>query len=232
MNTAACCIERLGDAALLLRFGDRIDATLNAQVHRVARHLACAQPRWLLDLVPAYATLGVFVDIEAVDDERMHFAGDPLDVVEVWLHDALKRIPADGDVAPTRRIEIPVDYGGTHGPDLAALAAHARMPVDEVVRRHSSVDYTVAMLGFAPGFPYLLGLDPALAMPRLATPRERVPAGSVAIGGAQTGLYPQAGPGGWRLIGHTDAVLFDPQRAAPTALQPGDRLRFVVRSLA
>lgn len=218
-------LERLGDSALLLRFGDRIDAALNARVLQAVEMLRSERPAWLQDIVPAYAALALFVDTVA-----MGVPGDPLDVAERWLHARLNAPPAQRTIAEDRCVEILVDYGGDAGPDLAALAAHAGLTADEVVRRHTASDYRVAMLGFAPGFPYLLGLDPALAMPRLATPRERVPAGSVAIGGAQTGLYPQAGPGGWRLIGRTDAVLFDPARDPPTVLQPGDHVRFVARS--
>lgn len=215
--------ERLGDAALLLRFGDIIDAAINARVHAVTRHLLGARPPWLLDCVPAYATLGVFVDVTQLDD-----AADPLDAAEAWLHERLSTIAGEDDAsAQDRVVEIAVRYGGDAGPDLADVAAHAGLTPDAVVQRHSAGDYTVAMLGFAPGFPYLLGLDPALATPRLATPRADVPAGSVAIGGAQAGLYPQRSPGGWRLIGRTDAVLFDPERDPPTLLQPGDRVRFV-----
>ena len=118
-------------------------------------------------------------------------------------------------------------YGGEHGPDLDALAEHAGLSPREAVELHATAEYRVAMLGFAPGFPYLLGLDPRLAMPRLATPRQRVEAGSVGIGGAQAGIYPRPGPGGWRIIGRTDALLFDPARESPSLLAPGDRLRFV-----
>ncbi len=95
------------------------------------------------------------------------------------------------------------------------------------MRRHTAVDYLVAFLGFTPGFPYLVGLDPALHVPRRATPRTRVPAGSVGLAGSQTGVYPTASPGGWQLIGRTEAVLFDPDRDPPALLAPGDRLRFV-----
>lgn len=123
-------------------------------------------------------------------------------------------------------VEIPVCYGGEYGPDLDALAEHARLSRDEVIGRHVAAGYTVAMLGFAPGFPYLLGLDPALHVPRRADPRTRVPAGSVAIGGAQTGIYPRELPGGWNLIGRTPLVLFDPDRDPPCLLAPGDRVRF------
>jgi KipI family sensor histidine kinase inhibitor len=133
------------------------------------------------------------------------------------------------DEAPAmaRLVEIPVCYGGDFGPDLDALADHARLGAEEVVERHAGAMYTVAMLGFAPGFPYLFGLDPALHMPRRASPRTRVPAGSVAIGGAQTGIYPSELPGGWQLIGRTPLVLFDADRDPPSLLMPGDRVRFV-----
>lgn len=223
--TTGFVTERLGDAALLLRFGDSIDAALNARVHRAARRLSADAPSWLCDLVPGYATLGVFVDTEMFEHAR-----DPLAIAAAWIEATLAASPDETDALPGRLVEIAVDYGGASGPDLDHVAAHTRLTPAEVIRRHSDTEYRVAMLGFAPGFPYLLGLDPALATPRFDTPRERVPAGSVAIGGAQTGLYPQAGPGGWRLIGRTDTVLFDPQRDPPTALQPGDRVRFLVRS--
>ncbi|HJU25447.1 MAG TPA: 5-oxoprolinase subunit PxpB [Rhodanobacteraceae bacterium] len=136
------------------------------------------------------------------------------------------RVTAATAKPPGRPIEIPVCYGGEYGPDLDAVAAHAGLAPDEVVARHTAAEYTVAMIGFAPGFPYLLGLDAALAMPRRRDPRTRVPAGSVAIGGAQTGIYPHELPGGWQLIGRTPLALFDPQREPPCLLAPGDRLRF------
>jgi len=123
-------------------------------------------------------------------------------------------------------IEIPVRYGGADGPDLAALAQHTGLSVDDVVKRHTQTEYVVFFLGFQPGFAYLGGLDPALAMPRRAEPRLEVPAGSVGIGGAQTGIYPAASPGGWQLLGRTELKLFDPARNPPTLMQPGDRVRF------
>lgn len=123
--------------------------------------------------------------------------------------------------------EIRVAYGGAAGPDLPALARRAGLDEAAYVARHAAADYTVAFLGFQPGFPYLQGLPDALHAPRRSTPRVRVPAGSVAIGGGYTGIYPAAGPGGWQLIGRTAAMLFDPRRAAPALLQPGDRVRFV-----
>jgi len=123
--------------------------------------------------------------------------------------------------------DLVVDYGGRAGPDLPALAKRARMSVAEYIDCHSAAEYSVAFLGFQPGFPYLRGLPTALHAPRRASPRQRVASGSVAIGEAYTGIYPDDGPGGWHIIGRTTAVLFDPLREAPALLMPGDRVRFV-----
>ena len=132
--------------------------------------------------------------------------------------------------APGRTVEIPVAYGGAHGPDLADVAAHTGLAPAEVVRRHAGGEYVVYLLGFLPGFAFMGGLAPELATPRRTEPRLTVPARSVGIGGAQTGIYPLASPGGWQLIGRTALELFDPQAAEPTLLRPGDRVRFVVES--
>jgi len=213
-------IEPLGEEALLLRLGDGIDPETNLRVHALAARIAAAAPPWLRELVPAYASLAVFVD--GGDRE-----GDPLADAAAWLHrlldapDDVRRQPND-----TAAVEIPVCYAPEHAPDLDALAAHAGLSREAVVERHAGGDYRVAMIGFAPGFPYLLGLDPVLAMPRLSTPRTRVPAGSVAIGGAQTGIYPREGPGGWHVIGRSPLPLFDAGRMPPTRLLPGQRVRF------
>jgi KipI family sensor histidine kinase inhibitor len=213
-------IETLGEDALLLRFGDAIDAGVNARVHALSQRIERVRPSWLRDLVPAYASLALFVDADAFDCTL-----DPLGEAGHWLQQ--QAFAGDDADIVGRSVEIPVRYGGEHGPDLAALAAHAGLGEDDVIARHCAVEYRVAMLGFSPGFPYLLGLDPLLAMPRLDTPRTRVAAGSVGIGGAQTGIYPQAGPGGWRIIGRTALALFDPLHDPPTLLAPGDRVRFI-----
>ncbi|ELI2262386.1 5-oxoprolinase subunit PxpB [Escherichia coli] len=127
----------------------------------------------------------------------------------------------------SRFIEIPVVYGGAAGPDLAVVAAHCGLSEKQVVELHSSVEYVVWFLGFQPGFPYLGSLPEQLHTPRRAEPRLHVPAGSVGIGGPQTGVYPLATPGGWQLIGHTSLSLFDPARDEPILLRPGDSVRFV-----
>lgn len=212
--------EPLSDDALLLRLGDSIDAALNAQAHAVASRLREQAPSWLRDLVPAYVSVAVFFDPQHIDntDPHAHVAA----AVRALL-DAQAIITAS-DVEP---IEIPVCYGGESGPDLMEAARLCGISPDELITRHTATTYTVAMIGFAPGFPYLLGLDESLALPRLDTPRTQVPAGSVAIGGAQTGIYPRMSPGGWRLLGRTPRVLFDAARAPPSLLSPGDRVRFV-----
>lgn len=208
--------EALADDAWLIHVGTSANAPTNARVHALAARIRTASPSWLRDLVPAYASLGVFFDIDAIDAEAVHD----------WLY-AHCRDGLDAVATPrSRLVEIPVCYGLSHGEDLDAAANALGIAPAELIARHSAGLYTVAMIGFAPGFPYLLGLDPALALPRLATPRTRVPPGSVAIGGAQTGIYPRASPGGWRLLGRTPLLLFDAQRDPPSLLSPGDRVRF------
>ena len=213
--------EALADDAWLIHPGATTGADSNARIHALAAKIRAAAPPWLQDLVPAHASLGVFFDAANID----------ADAAREWLQ-AQCAVDIDIDLETqaartSRLVEIPVCYGGAHGEDLAAAAAGLGMTVAELIDRHSAAIYTVAMIGFAPGFPYLTGLDPALALPRLATPRTRVPAGSVAIGGAQTGIYPRESPGGWRLLGRTPLALFDAQRDPPSLLSPGDRVRFV-----
>lgn len=177
-----------------------------------------------------YAAL-VSADFEEVEDVILaddsillvirRGAGVSADLREMLAAPLTDAPPASGVVH-----ELRVEYGGTAGPDLPALAARAGLHPDDYIHRHAAVDHVVAFVGFQPGFPYLRGLPAALQGPRRDTPRARVAAGSVAVGGAYTGIYPAAGPGGWQLIGRTAAVLFDPQREAPALLLPGDRVRF------
>lgn len=212
-------IEALGDDALLVRFGEVIDMATNLRVHALAGRLRRDAPAWLCDVVPAYASLAVFFH-----PDRM-----APDAVRAWLSASCATQTADSadDGAGSTLHEIPVCYGGASGEDLANAASELGLTEEDLVARHAAPVYRVAMIGFAPGFPYLLGLDPSLALPRLASPRAHVPAGSVAIGGAQTGIYPRASPGGWRLLGRTPLRLFDAHRMEPSLLQPGDRVRFV-----
>jgi KipI family sensor histidine kinase inhibitor len=222
VSDAAPTIEPLGDSALLLRWPERIDAQINDRVHAIVAKIHSLRPAGLRDLVPAYASLALCFDPHAFAPEA-----DPHAQIERWLRQCLADLSPSQRSQTQRCIEIPVHYGGEAGPDLDAVADAAGCDRERVIALHSGGNYRVAMLGFAPGFPYLSGLDPRLEMPRLAQPRLRVAAGSVAIGGAQTGIYPHEGPGGWRIIGRTDCVLFDPHRDPPSLLAPGDEVRFV-----
>lgn len=211
--------EALAEDALLLRFGETIDPATNARVHDVMRQVQTRWPR--IECVPAYASLLLRFD-------PREWTGSAGTSPHQQLHDAVRLLLNDASASndAARELVIPVLYGGEAGPDLPDVARHAGMPEQEVIARHAAARYRVAMLGFAPGFPYLLGLDPALAMPRRADPRLSVAAGSVAIGGLQTGIYPQTLPGGWQLIGRTPFSLFDLRAASPSLLQPGDHVRF------
>lgn len=234
-------VEALAEDALLLRFGDGIDMATNARVHAAADAIRAANLPGIVDIAPAYATLLLRFDafawldkngIDQLPHERVaeilhalfRDAGTKALDPDLRRDDEQKNAVALRETA--RTVEIPVCYGHEYGLDLDTVAEHAGLSRDDVIARHTAAEYAVAMLGFAPGFPYLLGLDPALRMPRRATPRTRVPAGSVAIGGAQTGIYPRELPGGWHLIGRTPRVLFDPAREPPCLLAPGDHVRF------
>ncbi|RQH05991.1 5-oxoprolinase subunit PxpB [Paraburkholderia dinghuensis] len=158
---------------------------------------------------------------------------DPLATDAASLAAALEAAWHDADAAPHagRDVEIPVTYGGEDGPDLDVVAHHTGLAAADVAARHAAAVYTVFFLGFQPGFAYLGGLDAALRTPRRREPRIAVPAGSVGIGGEQTGIYPSRSPGGWQLIGRTALTLFDPARNPPTLLLPGDRVRLTVAEL-
>jgi KipI family sensor histidine kinase inhibitor len=193
-----------GDRALLLELPDT-----NAAI-RVARHLRDACPE-LTEVVPGHRTV-LAVWNTRPDADLTALAARALDEPDPHI--------------PGRTIEIPVTYDG---PDLTEVTALTRLSPEEVVARHMRPDYLVAFIGFAPGFAYLVGGDERLHVPRRDDPRERVPAGSVALAGPYSGIYPREGPGGWRLLGSTTAVLFDATREPPATLAPGDRVRLVPR---
>lgn len=213
-------IEPLGDCAALVRFGDRIDEALHRLVRAACARLEAQPVPGTVELVPAFTTVAVSYDPARV--------GTPSPYGTVAAALAARLAELEADEAPAgRTVEVPVHYGGSAGPDLELVAARAGLAPEEVVRLHAAGDYLVHMIGFAPGFPYLGGLDPRLHCPRRDAPRTVVPAGSVGIGGSQTGIYPVESPGGWQLIGWTPLVLFDPTRDPPALLRAGDRVRFV-----
>ncbi len=205
-----------GESCLVAEFGDGIDRELNALVHRCRRSLSAENPDWLVESVPTYRSLAVYVDEKA---DR----GIVRDTLVRCLPERVEQNVEDtGEL-----VEIPVCYGGEYGPDLGAVAEKAGITAGEVVSRHSGAEYYVYMLGFTPGFCYLGGMDQSLETPRLEEPRVRIPAGSVGIAGKQTGIYPIESPGGWRLIGRTPLDLFDPVRDPAVLVNAGMRLRFV-----
>lgn len=218
--------ETLAEGALLLRFGERIDVDVNADVAAATVCLQRELPQ--VECVPAYASVLLRFEPMAWVARRalVGESADPHQPLRDAVQAALSK-PA-WDLAATHEHVIPVCYGGEFGQDLDEVANYCGLDCDTVISRHVAADYRVGMIGFAPGFPYLLGLDQTLSMPRRGDPRQRVPAGSVAIGGQQTGIYPSQLPGGWQLIGRTPLRLFDPSADAPSRLVPGDRVRFEV----
>ena len=206
----------VGDSALLLEIGDRVSLAINARVRALDRWLGADQLPGITACVPGYASLLVVYDPLIID----------LVQVRAWLEERWRSCPFEDSQQPGK-IVIPVRYGGEDGPDLDFVAHHHHMAPAEVVRRHTAPTYVVAMMGFTPGFPYLLGLDPALATLRLDDPRTLVLAGSVGIAGEQTGIYPLDSPGGWQLIGRISEKIFDPERDPPFLLSPGDEVMFV-----
>ncbi len=205
-------ITPLGDSALIVRVGDSLGEVLALQ-----RLLAGAKISGVEEVAPALASVAVFFESPTA-----------LTNAAATLQALLRgRRPAPPALADSRLVEVPVCYEPAYGLDLLAVAEHTRLTPREIALRHASVVYEVRCVGFTPGFPYLSGLPNALATPRRAAPRTVVPSGSVAIAGAQTGIYPLASPGGWNIIGRTPLQLFDAAREPAALLQAGDRVRFV-----
>ncbi len=208
----------LGDGALLCNLPP--PATL-AHQQRIWS-IADAATQWpeVAEVVPGMNNLTLILRRPVAD----------MDVVSKRILSSWKHI--DAGQLSGRDVDIPVAYGGTDGPDLDVIARHTGLTTAEVIRRHSEGEYVVYFVGFMPGFAYMGGLDPRLATPRQNEPRLTIPAGSVGIGGEQTGIYPLASPGGWQLLGRTALPLFDPTQNPPTLLRPGDRVRFTVERIA
>ena len=206
-------VRPASDRSLLIEFGREISLEAHREVRFLTRALAGV--RGIVNLHPAYAS--VLVDF----DPRLRTHPE----VEDLVRDRMER-GAHAPDPPARTVEVPVRYGGEFGPDLEDVARHAGLPAARVVELHAASAYLVYFVGFATCFPYLGGLPRELATPRLSAPRKHVPAGSVAIGGSQAGIYPLASPGGWRIIGRTPLALFDPEGSPPPLLRMGDRVRF------
>lgn len=205
----------VGDTGLLVSFEQRIAQSVGAAVAALNTRVAAAAIPGVVETVPAFASLLIFYDPLVTEYDAVAAAVQKL-----------AQVP-DSDTAAEegRLVEIPVCYGGIFGPDLPFVAEHAGLTEKEVIELHAGREYRIYMLGFLPGFPYLGGLDERLFTPRLAAPRTAIPAGSVGIGGEQTGVYPIASPGGWQLIGRTPLKLFDPS-SGRLPYAAGDRIRF------
>lgn len=206
----------LGDRALTVDLSSADGMPVHALVRALAGRLASDAPAGITALVPAIQSLTI------------HY--EPLQTSVAAVRDAVHMALATLELLPdldAEPIVIPVCYGGEFGPDLDDVAAAHQTTPEAIVAAHTDAVYTVAMVGFLPGFPYLEGLAEALHTPRRSTPRTAVPAGSVGIGGSSTGVYPFTSPGGWHIIGRTPRALFSPRRDRPSLLQAGDRVRFV-----
>jgi len=206
----------VGDKALLVEFGNAISLDINRKVHALDRAISQNELQGVEECVPTYRSLLVYYDPLKTSYEQLVFR----------LKDLEKRLN-EYIVAPQKRvIEVPVVYGGEYGPDLSYVAKYHSLDEGDVVRLHSCREYTVYMIGFVAGFPYLGEAAGEIATPRLKTPRLRVPAGSVGIAEKQTGIYPCESPGGWQIIGRTPLKFFDIKKHPPPLIQPGDTVKF------
>ncbi|MBN1829920.1 MAG: 5-oxoprolinase subunit PxpB [Deltaproteobacteria bacterium] len=205
-----------GDRSVMVEYGDGIDYEINRKVKQATALLTDRRLDGIKAVIPAYRSLTILYDPFLVDPES--------------LRDQIVSLDEDKPEEPVQSskiVKIPVCYGGEFGPDLNIVASCRSLSPDDVVALHSGRSYYIFMVGFAPGFCYLGGLDERLHTPRLATPRTLIPAGSVGIAENQTGMYPLASPGGWQIIGRTPLKLFAPERDNPFLYQAGDTIRFV-----
>lgn len=209
-------ILTVGDSALLIEFGKEISPEINQRISALVQLMKEQHIEGLVDIIPAFCSLLINYDPRVISYEEIKERIEHLLKVDFKTENKRKKV-----------FEIPVCYGGEYGPDLANIAAHAGLSEEEVIQIHSSQDYLIYMLGFLPGFTYLGGLDERIHTPRLANPRIKISAGSVGIGGSQTGIYPVDSPGGWQLMGMTPVKTYDPERETPILVEAGDYIRFV-----
>ncbi|MDO4938584.1 MAG: 5-oxoprolinase subunit PxpB [Lachnospiraceae bacterium] len=209
-------IKVTGDTSLAVIFGDEISNEMNEKVRSFDEAITQAKIPGVYETVPTYCQITIHYAPEVI---RYNGLRERLEQLLQETHHAASEA---ADV-----IEIPVLYGGEYGPDLDFVAKHNNLSRQEVIRIHCEPEYLIYMLGFTPGFPYLGGMDERIATPRLTSPREKIPAGSVGIAGKQTGVYPMDTPGGWQLIGRTPLTLYDPRNEKPILLDAGMHVKFV-----
>ena len=216
-------LRPLGDHAVVIQLGESIEQNTHEKVKQVTAYFEKSSIEWLIELVPAFTTVTLFYDpIKALGFTQSRL---PYEAVCEDIKRSLAEVK-DGQATESRIVEIPVCYGGEFGPDLQEVAKYHGISEKEVIEKHTSGDYLVYMIGFAPGFPYIGGMSSDIATPRKESPRLNIPAGSVGIAGKQTGVYPIETPGGWQLIGRTPLKLFQPEKESPSLLEAGDRIRF------
>jgi inhibitor of KinA len=222
-------ISPLGDSALVVRVRERFDDAPEQTLDRVLRaflQLQSAAIPEVIELAPAYTSVAVFFDPITVA-KATETSKDLFDWLATRIRAALAEAAAGRITRPrSKTVEIPVCYDPEFALDIDNVARRANVSPSEVIRLHSAAEYRVACIGFVPGFPFLAGLPKKLATPRREVPRKEIPAGSVGIGGAQTGIYPLRSPGGWNLIGRTPLRLFGPEKSPPALLRAGERVRF------
>lgn len=220
-------IYPLGDAGIVLQFGEQISPKTLSHIKAFASSLEMYPIPGYIEAVPAYTTLTIYYNPWLASEQGLYDAYDK--VVQHIRY--LASLNSAASATNSTLIEIPVCYGGDFGPDLDFVAKHTRLTPAELISLHTAPEYLVYMIGFVPGFPYLGGMDTQIAAPRKVSPSPRIPAGAVGIAGTQTGVYPLETPGGWQIIGRTPTTLFDPLRAQPSLLQAGDRVRFTSISI-
>jgi inhibitor of KinA len=212
----------LSERVLLLTVDNRIDVAVNRLVHNFVTYLSGADLPGIIEYIPAYSSFSICFDPEII---RKHFPQKiPIDAVRDLVFDLMRKIPSEENAFFSRLMEIPVWYNGS---DLNSIAGLHQISVHEVIALHAEMLYDVFMIGFLPGFAYMGTVNPKIATPRHASPRQKVPSGSIAIAGMQTGIYPLESPGGWQLIGRTPLRLFDLNAENPCLLKPGDQVKFI-----
>jgi inhibitor of KinA len=218
----AYTLRHAGDAALVVQLPDVIDRDVNAWCLALFRALRLRLDATVRDVVIGYTSVTVYFDPLRLDATWL------ASEIESAISEVDERLRQDAEQAAEGAVvEVPVCYGGDFGPDLADVARFAGCSEEEVVERHTGREYRVYLVGFVPGFAYMAEVDPSIAAPRRATPRTAVPAGSVAIAGGQTGIYPMVTPGGWNIIGRTPLSPYDTGRRQPFLFRAGDRVRFI-----
>lgn len=205
-----------GECAVTVEFSREMDPRAGKAAVELAGELRRRSTAGICEIIPTYRSVTVCFDPLAISYKA----------VKRFISNCMRRSHIAVNDKTARRFYLPVCYGGLYGMDLDYIAQRTGLDPREVVRRHISREYPINMIGFLPGFPYLSGMDPTIAAPRLENPREKIPAGSVGIGGEQTGVYPIDSPGGWRLIGRTPVRLYDPNRTPPVLYDAGDWIRF------